>query len=180
MAGPIQRHPKRSIKPPLIGIGVGAAVLGAAGAYGLTMRGNCSEGRVIESLAQCKSVVGFQHHALCEQAFTRVQPSRSGVADSAVFVTTARGNDVPQVAPLIRNAGEVKWRMTSSQALVEPYRNNCSSSRSGSGSSGGSSARSWGGGDSGGSSTTTGTDGAHGASRGGFGGTAMSFFSRGS
>ena len=162
-------QPKRSISPPLIGLGVGAVLLGGFAWYG--SRTTCTEGRVVENVAQCRSLVGFQYASLCDAAFA-MNPAteRLGVVvERAAFVTT-RKDAQPGVENVVRDAGNPKWRSAFSNQIMEPYRQNCSSSRSGSGSGGsGSSA----------SSSSGDGSGTHAVARGGFGGTGMGFFSRG-
>lgn len=161
---------KRSLTAPLVGFGIGATALGGAAYVGSSAR--CEEGRVVETLAQCQSLVGFDSANICQAAFA-VTPDRErlDVVDRAVFLRT--GSGAPAAEQVTRSAGDQKWSGPGGIVVV-PYRRNCASSRSSSHFHSSSSSRSiwsgWGSGSGGGSAT-------HLTSRGGFG--SSRFFSSG-
>lgn len=151
---------KRSITAPLVGLGIGATALGGATYVGSSTR--CDEGRVVDTLAQCQSLVGLDSAGICNSAFA-VTPGRErlDVVQRAVFLRT--GSGAPSAEQITRSAGDQRWLGPGGLAM-DPYRRNCSSSRSGSSTSSGSSSRSgWSGSSSSSSSV------AHLTSRGGFG-----------
>ena len=127
---------KRSLTAPLVGLGLGASALGGAAYVGGGT--HCTEGRVVESLAQCQSIVGLTNAPVCAQAFGAFSPAAEqvsltgaappAIADRAVFLTT-RPNGAPTAAAVTRAAGDPKWR-NSAGAVVDPFRNSCSRSRS--------------------------------------------------
>lgn len=171
MQPPPAKAPKRSLKAPLIGLGAGAALLGS---FAWMSSGTvCTEGRIVENPAQCNNLVGWQYGRLCEAAFS-VSPATEqiGIIDRAAFVTK-RENAEPGVESVIRRAGDPKWRKAFSNDVAEPFRQNCTSSRSSSSSSGS------GGHGGSGSSSSGGDSGTHAVARGGFGGTGLGFFSGG-
>ena len=164
---------KRSLTAPLVGLGLGATALGGATYVGSSTR--CNEGRVVESLAQCQSIVGAANAHQCSAAFAAFSPGAEQVSltdapraiiDRAVFVTTG---GTTSAQPVTRALGDFKWRDATGLAR-EPYRTSCSRSSSSSSSHSGSSSRSsW-------SSSNSSSDSAtHAVQRSGFGSTGRSF-----
>ncbi len=180
---------KRSLTAPIVGLGLGATALGGAAYVGGGTR--CVEGRVIQSLAQCQSIVGAASANVCATAFGAFSPgaeqvSLTGAAppvvDRAVFLTT-RPDGQPTAQSITRSAGDPKWR-TQLGEVMNPFRNSCTRTRSsssygGSGSSSSSTRSSWSSWNSG-SGVNSGSSYSHSTvSRGGFGSSGSSFSSGG-
>ncbi|MET0605480.1 MAG: hypothetical protein ABWZ80_03420 [Beijerinckiaceae bacterium] len=168
---------KRSLTAPIVGLGLGATALGGAAVYGAGAR--CHEGRVVDSLAQCTSIVGASGAAACATAFGAFSPgaeqlSLSGsapTAQRAVFLTT-RPDAQPTAQAVTRAPGDARWRDSLGQ-VVSPFRNSCSRSSSSS-----SSSRTYWSGYGGGSGVNSGYSSTS-VSRGGFGSSGSSFSSGG-
>jgi hypothetical protein len=168
---------KRSLKAPLVGLGLGATALGGAALYAGGTR--CVEGRVVDSLAQCSVLAGgASNAAVCATAFSAFSPaneqvsltgSAPPVAQRAVFLTT-NPNAQPTAQPVTRAAGDTRWRNQLGETMT-PFRNSCSRSSSSSSSSRSHWSSSGSGVNSGYSSTSV--------SRGGFGSSGVSFSSGG-
>jgi hypothetical protein len=166
---------KRALKAPLIGLGLGATALGGATYVGGSTR--CSEGRVVESLAQCQSIVGAASANVCASAFSAFSPGAEqvsltgapppAIADRAVFLTT-QPNGAPTAQAVTRAAGDQKWRGTNGSPM-EAFRNGCSRSSGSSTSSSRSSWSSYGGSGVNNSGASSGTSAVSAVSRGGFG-----------